>query len=518
MGTPTADPEPSGGDPGAAPPSERAPEASAPPQAPPPAPSQTPPKLRPNRPTPRAIIRIRGRRRRVSIRGVLHLLRSGRDFVVDRFLALRIGAEPTLVGFAVVIGIGSALGVLGFYQGVALAHAALVTYPALLLPEMGLLAFRPIVTGLTFAAASWTMRVIGRDHDGMNVPDIQAAVEHRGGRIPPRPALGRTLASAVTIGGGGSAGTEGPVVVIGSTLGSWLGRMFRFRPGRLRTLVACGAAGAIAAAFNAPLAGAFFALEEILGTFGGGYFSPVVVAAVVAAVVARGLFGSGPAFPVPGELGELSGFEAAVLIPALGVVCALMATLFVRTYFGLEAFVRSGRLNPKWTPWIGGAIVGLVVFVTQGAVAGDGHLNAPLDLFGRLPWWTLFALAAAKILATSVTLTSGGSGGVFTPSLFVGAATGGAYGALVQAAVPGAQIDPALYSLAGMGAMVAGATGAPITGILLVFEMTHDFELVLPLMLAVVVTKLVMRRYEKDSLYSGWLRRHDLELNREEIA
>lgn len=478
--------------------------------------SPTPP--RSSRPTPRGSSRVRRRRRRWSRRRLLHILRTGRDFAVDRFTALRLGTEPTLVGFAVVIGIGSALGVLGFYKGISIAHAAFVIWPAALLPELTLLAFRPIVTGVTFAAATWTMRTIGRDHDGMNVPDIQAAVEHRGGRIAPRPALGRTLASAITIGGGGSAGAEGPVVVIGATLGSWLGRMFRFKPGRLRTLVACGAAGAIAAAFNAPLAGAFFALEEILGTFAGGYFSPVVVAAVVAAVVARGLFGAGPAFPVPGELGQLSGFEAAVLLPALGVICALMATLFVRTYFSFEGIVRSGRINPKWLPWLGGAMVGIIVFLTQGAVAGDGHLNAPLDLFGRLPWWTLFALAAAKILATSLTLTTGGSGGVFTPALFVGAATGGAFGALVQAAIPGAQVDPALYSLAGMGAMVAGATGAPITGILLVFEMTHDFELVLPLMLAVVVTKLVMRRYEKDSLYSGWLRRHDLELNREEIA
>lgn len=485
---------------------------------PPSDPTAPTPPPRSSRPATRGSSRVRRRRRRWSRRRLLHILRTGRDFAVDRFTALRLGTEPTLVGFAVVIGIGSALGVLGFYKGISIAHAAFVTWPALLLPELTLLAFRPIVTGVTFAAATWTMRTIGRDHDGMNVPDIQAAVEHRGGRIAPRPALGRTLASAITIGGGGSAGAEGPVVVIGATLGSWLGRMFRFKPGRLRTLVACGAAGAIAAAFNAPLAGAFFALEEILGTFAGGYFSPVVVAAVVAAVVARGLFGAGPAFPVPGELGQLSGFEAAVLLPALGVICALMATLFVRTYFSFEGIVRSGRINPKWLPWLGGAMVGIIVFFTQGAVAGDGHLNAPLDLFGRLPWWTLFALAAAKILATSLTLTTGGSGGVFTPALFVGAATGGAFGALVQAAIPGAQVDPALYSLAGMGAMVAGATGAPITGILLVFEMTHDFELVLPLMLAVVVTKLVMRRYEKDSLYSGWLKRHDLELNREEIA
>ena len=162
--------------------------------------------------------------------------------MVERFTALRLGAEPTLVAFAVVIGIGSALGVLAFYKGISLAHTAFVVWPALVLPELGLLAFRPIVTAFTFAAAAWIMRVIGRGHEGMNVPDIQASVEHRGGRIAPRPALGRTLASAVTIGGGGSAGAEGPVVVIGATLGSWLGRMFRFKPGRLRVLVACNLA------------------------------------------------------------------------------------------------------------------------------------------------------------------------------------------------------------------------------------------------------------------------------------
>lgn len=448
----------------------------------------------------------------------MHALRGARDFLVARFTALKLGTEPTLVAFAVVIGIGSALGVVAFYRGVSIAHSALVVAPALILPELGLLAFRPIVTAVTFAVAAWIMRVVGRDHDGMNVPDIQAAVEHRGGRIAPRPALGRTLASAITIGGGGSAGAEGPVVVIGATLGSWLGRMFRFKPGRLRVLVACGAAGAIAAAFNAPLAGAFFALEEILGTFAGGYFSPVVVAAVVAAVVARGIFGAGPAFPVPEALGALGGWEIALLLPALGVICALMGTLFVRTYFGVDAIVRTGRIQARWLPWLGGALVGIIVFVTQGVVASDGHLNAPLDLFGRLPWWTLVGLAGAKILATSITLNAGGSGGVFTPALFVGAATGGAFGSLVQTAFPAAHVDPALYALAGMGAMVAGATGAPITGILLVFEMTHDFELVMPLMLAVVFTKAVMRRYEKDSLYSGWLRRHDITLNREEIA
>lgn len=446
-------------------------------------------------------------------RRALHLLRDLRSVTVRRFLALGLSTEATLISFAVPIGIVTALGVLAFYRGVALAHQVFLTAPALLLPELGLLAYRPIVTGAAFAVASWTVRVLGRGHEGMNVPDIQAAVAHRGGRIAPRPALARTLASAMTIGGGGSAGSEGPVVVLGATLGSWLGRMFRFKADRLRVLVACGAAAGISAAFNAPLAGAFFALEEILGTFSGGFFSPVVVASVVAAVVARGIFGSGPAFPVPGELGALGKWEIFVLLPALGVVCALVGTLFVRTYFGVESTARAWRISSRWLPWLGGALVGIIVYLTQGAVAGDGHMAAPLDLFGRLPWWTLLGLALMKVLATSLTLNAGGSGGVFTPALFVGAATGGGFGALLALALPALGIDPALYALAGMGAMVASVTGAPITGILLVFEMTHDFELVMPLMLAVVACKTVMRRLERDSLYSGWLRRRALQID-----
>lgn len=438
---------------------------------------------------------------------VLHLSRSLRDRVLRRFPAIPDGGEGALLGLAAVVGALSALGVLLFYQAIAWSHLFLLTYPARWLPWTGLLVFRPVTTAAAFALAHASMRWVGRGQDGLNVPDVQSAVEHRRARIPPRPALGRTLASAITIGGGGSAGSEGPVVVAGAALASWLGRMLRIRTDQLRVLVGCGAAAAISAAFNAPLAGAFFALEEILGTFSGAHFSPVVVSSVVAAVVARGIFGAGPAFPVPGDLGVMSALEIGLLVPLLGVICAGVAILFVRTYFGIATLATAPRVHASLLPWLGGAAVGLLVLVTGGAVAGDGHIAAPLDLFGRLPWHILLALGLAKILATSLTLNTGGSGGVFTPAVFVGAATGGAFGALVATAAPGLGVDPALYALTGMGVMVAGATGAPITGILLVFEMTHDFALVMPLMLAVVICKTVMRRYEPDSLYSGWLRR-----------
>jgi CIC family chloride channel protein len=158
-------------------------------------------------------------------------------------------------------------------------------------------------------------------------------------------------------------------------------------------------------------------------------------------------------------------------------------------------------------PWIGGALVGLLVVASNGLLVGYGHLAVRLEVFGRMPWYALAALALGSILATSITLNTGGSGGLFTPSLYVGAATGGAFGVALAHLMPNATIRPEAYAIVGMGALVAASTHAPITGILLVFEMTNDYALVLPLMLATVISFLVARRLEPDSLYSGWLRR-----------
>jgi CIC family chloride channel protein len=163
---------------------------------------------------------------------------------------------------------------------------------------------------------------------------------------------------------------------------------------------------------------------------------------------------------------------------------------------------------PAWAlPWLAGAIVGVLVWTSQGLLVGYGHLAIHAEMFGELPWWALLALAAGGIVATAVTLNGGGSGGVFTPSLYVGAATGGGVGVLLARLFPTFNVHPASYGLVGMGALIAGATDAPITGILLVFEMTNDYGIVLPLMLTVVIAHAIARRLEPDSLYSGWLRR-----------
>jgi CIC family chloride channel protein len=424
-----------------------------------------------------------------------------------------------LLGFSVVIGLLSALGVVAFYRAIDLAYFAFYRSTEGILTRIGALLYRPLITGAGMFVAWWIMRRLGQGHDGVNVPDVQIAVVKHGGRVPGRPAIARTLASAVTIGSGASAGSEGPVVVLGAAIASALGRAFQFTADRVRVFVACACGAAISAAFNAPLAGAFFALEEILGSLSVASFSPVVVASVVAAVVSRAVFGNHPAFPVPTQYGYESPLEVVVFFPLLGVVSALVAVGFVRTYFAADAACAAlrRRIPAGLVPWIAGVIVGVLVWVSGGLLVGYGHLAMHIAMFGRLPWYTLLALGAGGIVATSLTLNGGGSGGVFTPSLYVGAGTGGGVGVLLARLFPGLGLHPEAYAVVGMGAMIAGATDAPITGILLVFEMTNDYAIVLPLMLTVVVTHLVARRLEPDSLYSGWLRRrgesieHDVE-------
>ncbi len=429
------------------------------------------------------------------------------DRFAEWFNAFRFNENTILLGFAVAIGLAGGLGVVVFYRLIDLAYWILYLTPAVFLTQSGILAYRPLLTAIGMTLAYLIMRGPGRGHEGLNIPDVQRAVAREGGRLPLRPTLARTAASAVTLGSGGAAGSEGPVAVLGAALASFLGRAFRFDPARTKIMVAAGAAAGISAAFNAPLAGAFFALEEILGSLAVGAFPPVVVASVVAAVVSHSFLGNNPAFPVPEEYGYALQRELMIFYPFLGVIAGLVGVLFVRVFFGTETILRKLQ-GPRWTAaFLGGLLVGVLVLLSKGMLVGHGHLAVHLEVFGGMSWSSLALLALGSILATSITLNFGGSGGVFTPSLYVGAATGGAFGVALTGLFPGLGLRPEAYALVGMGAVVAASTGAPITGMLLVFEMTNDYEIVLPLMLTTVIANLVARRLEPDSLYSGWLRR-----------
>jgi CIC family chloride channel protein len=429
------------------------------------------------------------------------------DRFADWFNAFHFNENTILLGFAVAIGVAGGLGVVAFYRLIDLAYWVLYLTPAVFLTQSGILAYRPLLTAVGLTIAYLIMRALGRGHDGLNVPDVQRAVAREGGRLPLQPTLARTAASAVTLGSGGAAGSEGPVAVLGAALASFLGRAFRFDPARTKIMVAAGAAAGISAAFNAPLAGAFFALEEILGSLAVGAFPPVVVASVVAAVISHSFLGNNPAFPIPEDYGYVLQRELLVFYPFLGVVAGLVGVLFVRVFFAAESLVRRVP-SPRWTlAFLGGLLVGVLVLLSKGLLVGHGHLAVHLDVFGGMSWSSLALLALGSIVATSITLNFGGSGGVFTPSLYVGAATGGSFGVALAGLFPDLGLRPEAYALVGMGAVVAASTSAPITGMLLVFEMTNDYEIVLPLMLTTVIANLVARRLEPDSLYSGWLRR-----------
>lgn len=348
---------------------------------------------------------------------------------------------------------------------------------------------------------------------GHGVPEVIKAVALNGGKIRGRVALAKTLASAITIGSGGSAGREGPIIQIGAALASRIGQAMGMSKHRLRTLVGCGAAAGIAATFNAPIAGALFAVEVILGEFGAAQFSPIVISSVIATVVARAWRGNLPTFSPP----PCTFASAWELFPyaLLGLLCGLVSFAYIRINdLACRAFDRPSRL-PGWLrPALGGLLVGLLALALP-HVLGDGHLLAN-DLFaGRFPIWLLLALVFAKMLATGLTLGSGGSGGVFSPALAVGALLGACLGGLV-APLLGARFGGlAAYALVGMGGLIAGSMLAPITAILMVFEISSNYSIILPVMIvSILSTILVMRLNRNLSIYTGKLARDGIRLFR----
>lgn len=411
------------------------------------------------------------------------------------------GAPLMVVG--AIIGVAAGLGIVGFYKLIDGSYAVLTAWPERHVAVVGQALLRVLVTSVGVWLA-WFIVHRTRAGEGQNVPDVQLAVAKRNGIIRTRPVAARTLASAVTLGSGGSVGSEGPVAVLGAAVGSSLGRLLRFQSRHLKILVGCGAGAGIAGAFNAPFAGAFFALEEILGSFSVGAFSPVVIASVVGALTVRAFLGTHPAFHMP-EVTDVHPVENALLYPILGIACGLASALYSRLDVISPRVMRKVP-GPAWVrPVVGGAIVGGIVVASRGLLFGNGHLAIPRSVFGLLPWYVLIALSLAKILATVITLGSGGSGGVFTPALFIGASLGGGLGVLASDVLPGHVVHPAAWALVGMAGLVSGATRAPLTAIFIVFELTNDSAFIVPLMIVSVVAFVTAKRFAPYGLYDGWL-------------
>ena len=428
-----------------------------------------------------------------------------------------------LVVMALVVGAGAGLGAAGFRDLIYLVtwlftgrrtYGELGHQPSLHLPVVGFwfVLVAPVVAGLLYGPLIQRFAPEARGH---GVPEVMLSVAENGGRIRPQVSLVKALASALCIGGGGSVGREGPIVQIGSAFASTLGQLVRTSEGRLRVIVACGAAGGISATFNAPVTGLFFGFEIVLKEFSAEALAATILSAVTADVISRAFFGGSAFFAqVPHNLTLTNDFSY-LLIALLGLIAGAMGVLFQKTvYRGEDAADLLWRGRPQWMrPVAGGFLLGALLLVLP-QMYGVGYPVMDRIFSGNYVLWFILILLAGKILATSVTLWIGGSGGVFAPSLFIGAATGTAFG-LVAQHLFGASIGPvALYGVIGMGGVFAGAAQAPLTSIASVAEMTGNFTLTLPIMLACGLAAQFARQITRGSIYTTKLLRRGIDIER----
>lgn len=372
-------------------------------------------------------------------------------------------------------------------------------FAIVVLPALGGLIGGPMIT------------FVAREAKGHGVPEVMQAIALQGGRMRPIVAAVKAVASSICIGSGGSAGREGPIVQIGAVLGSTLGQAFRLSDERIRNLVACGTAAGIAAVFNAPIAGSIFALEVILGEFTTGYFGSVVVCAVAASVVSRRFLGESPAFSVP-AFTMVSPWEV-IFYSFLGLLAGVVGWLFVTALYKAEDIFDHWRFPEYLKPAAGGLLLGLLAIYLPETL-GTGFSVIEKAVTGQGAVLFLGTMVLAKIVGTSFTLGSGNSGGVFAPALFMGAMFGGAFGQIVHPWFPTFTAPAGAYALVGMAAVFASAAHAPITAILIVFEMSGDYHLILPLMLATVFSTLLSERLRHDSIYTLKLSRRGVRLER----
>jgi len=377
----------------------------------------------------------------------------------------------------------------------------------------------PAIGGAVIGLIIW----LGRQSvSGEGMSSLIEAVALHGGRIPPRPVLINALAAIVTVGSGGSLGREGPMIRLGAMIASWVGGRLGVPAHRVKILVGCGAASGLAATYNIPIGGALFAMEVILGNFALEIFGPIVVSSVIATVIARSLTGNVPLYAAPGyTLG--SGWELLLYI-GLGVVGALASVVFV-------VGIRTGRQLFRWMRWIprpfhpvlGMSLVGLIgLYVPYALGRGYGTINLTLagqlklpPRFGLPEGMTiafLLGLALVKLVTTALTTGSGGSGGLFTPSLLFGALVGGSYGFWMHSILPEIASPYGAYAAVGMAAVMAGTSHAPISAILILFELSGNYDLILPLMVAAIISSVLSRQIRRYSIYTEPLHRRGIEL------
>ncbi len=428
---------------------------------------------------------------------------------------------PILCAAAILVGIVTGIGAVLFRDLIGLIHNLFflrtfaVAYDASLFtprdPWGPLVILVPVIGGL---GVTWLVTNFAPEAKGHGVPEVMDAIYYKRGLIRPAVAVVKSLASALAIGSGAAVGREGPIIQIGSALGSTIGQIVPMLTGQRIVLVAAGAGAGIAATFNTPIGGVLFATELMLPEISVNTFLPVALATGTATYVGRLFFGTAPAFVVPPDLmltgAHVATFKALVLYAVLGLITGVAAALFVRLLHLLEDGFE--RIEGRYARHaIGMAIVGVLIyglhlFAGHYYVEGVGYSTIQAVLGRQLDGgFFLLVLFAAKLVATSTSLGSGSSGGIFSPSLFMGTALGAGFAALVHAADPSTDVSLPAFAMVGMGAMVGGATGAAMTAVTMIFEMTRDYDIVLPMIIAVAVSLGTRRLLSRENIYTAKL-------------
>jgi CIC family chloride channel protein len=428
-----------------------------------------------------------------------------------------------LFALALVIGVGAGLGAV-IFRLMVFGFTWLATgqtefgqsgrVPSTHLPWLGIGFFVaiPVIGGLLYGPLIYRF---AREARGHGVPEVMIAVAENGGRIRPQVSAVKALASALCIAVGGSVGREGPIVQIGSALASSLGQWVRLPENRLRVLVACGAAGGISATFNAPITRVFFAIELILREFSIEAIFTVMLSAMLANVVGRAFFGSAPFFSrLPPGI-ELHHAYNYLWVALLAVIAGLIGLLFKNVLYAIEdGCDKIWGDRPEWArPAVGGVVLGLLLLAVP-QLYGVGYPVMYQAVAGNYAIWLLLALAVGKMIAASLSIGIGGSGGVFAPSLFVGASSGMAFGEIIHYLCGPSVGAPALYAIVGMGAVFASAARGPLTALASVVEMTGNSLITLPVMLAVAISTLISRAVSYGTIYTTKLLRRGTDIDR----
>jgi len=437
------------------------------------------------------------------------ILQRMRDHLTGIYTRFWVSETTAMVAMALLVGLGGGYGAVAFRWLIDTFHGFFFGTLGGWLGPTFVGRYYVVVPALGGLLAGMIVHFVAPEVKGPGVASVLEAIALRGGHIHPIVAVAKPLAASLCIGSSGSAGREGPIVQIGSTIGSVLSQLFRLSDERTRNLAACGAAAGIAATFNAPLTGVMFALEVLLAEFGLMQFTSVVVASVTASVIGHAYFGDAPAFPIP-PYAPTSALEL-IAFALLGVVAAFAGVGFTRALFAAEDRFDSWDVPPYLKPMTGGLLVGVIGFWFP-QVLGVGYATIEDVLYNRLSPIPIVALALLKVLTTSLTIGSGGSGGIFAPILFSGALLGGLFGWVIHRWTPGIAAPPT-YALVGMAALFGAANRAPLTAILTLFELTQDYRIILPLMLSTVVSAVIARSLQDESVYTFKLARRGIDIH-----